>query len=91
MKKEDRLTQFREAIKRGEQVFELAPQDKVFEFEYEVGLILETLGHPEALVTDESKISDFREETDEIAELLGVEVNREDYIWQVAERLIPIN
>ena len=39
--------------------FELADQEKVIQYSDFVNIILENLGHPEALVTDESKISDF--------------------------------
>jgi hypothetical protein len=37
----------------------LMPQDKVNEYAKEVALILEAIGHPEALVTDESTFWDF--------------------------------
>ena len=39
--------------------FELAPQDKIEKYQKEVTVIVKALGHPEALVTDESRISDF--------------------------------
>lgn len=90
-KPKDSYIKFRESIKRGNTIFELAPQVKIREFEYEVELILKILGHPEALVTDKSKVCDFREETNEVAELLGVEVHKQDYIWQIAERLATVN
>jgi len=38
---------------------ELAPQDEVDQLEPYIYKVLEALGHPEALVTDESYISDF--------------------------------
>lgn len=40
-------------------VIKFAPSDEVVTLEHWVGVILEALGHPEAMVTDESFISDF--------------------------------
>lgn len=40
--------------------FELAKQDKVMSLEDKVAIVVKKLGHPEALVTDENRISDFR-------------------------------
>lgn len=66
-----------------------------------VGHILETLGHPEALVTDESRIEDFadsdfnREELEQfskkVSEQLRVPVSGKDYIVDVARKLKEIN
>ena len=62
--------------------FEMAPQDRVEDYKYELEDILEVLGHPEALITDLSSISDFypldRKETAEcmerISRAFGIEV-----------------
>lgn len=47
-------------------------QDMVDDYELEIDRILNELGHPEALVTDESRLSDFYigRETDEEKEVL---------------------
>jgi len=53
--------------------------------------VLEILGHPESLVTDESKIFDFTfsepEKAKEISKKLGFEVKQSDYVVDVAEKL----
>ena len=75
---------------------ELAPQDEVELLEPYVDKILEALGHPEALVTDESDIGDFlcfcveEEATKELKEAsikLGMSLNRKDTIVSIARRL----
>lgn len=43
----------------GGRTFELAPQDAVEELQPWVDKILEAVGHPEALVTDESRMGGF--------------------------------
>ena len=48
-----------------------APQTKIKKYQKEVQLVITVLGHPEALVTDESYISDFP--------------NQE--IWRLAQRI----
>ena len=79
--------------------FELASQEKVIQYSDFVNIILENLGHPEALVTDESKISDFLNIFDkdnrgkEFEEFLKkmeswvINVNKNDYICYVAEKM----
>lgn len=72
-----------------------APQDKVSDLEYWVNRILEVVGHPEALVTDESSLWDFfpfNEEADEnkvraIQNKLGVNVSLSDYLVDIAQRM----
>ena len=58
--------------------------------------VLEALGHPEALVTDESEVYDFMLGMDEkkekkwlsaLGKRLGVEVQGNDYIWEVAKKI----
>jgi len=46
-------------LRAGELSIELAPQDRVAAYPRELDDILEALGFPEALVTDESCVSDF--------------------------------
>jgi len=75
-------------VKDKKPVFELAPQEKVNALDKYVDRILEVLGHPEALVTDESTIWDFLalepERLKEISEKLGVKVETGDYLIDVA-------
>lgn len=74
--------------------FELADRDKIEELQEYVDKILEAIGHPEALVTDESKIFDFVfSEDDESSRLvtialnLGVPVAKSDYLIDIAKRM----
>jgi len=81
--------------------FELASQDKVNDLEKYVGKVLEALGHPEALVTDESRVFDFTHfimdeqeyEKDKNEQLLkafkelGIEIDEDDYIYRIADKL----
>lgn len=73
---------------------ELASQCKIDQLLEYVDIVLEALGHPEALVTDESEIWDFHpskngqaEWLKEISEKLGIDVTIRDYIWEVAEHV----
>lgn len=73
-----------------EKKISLAPQTNIEKLWPEVERILEAVDHPEALVTDESRIGDFPvdgEDAEEIAEELGVPVSPGDYIIVVAQRL----
>lgn len=68
-----------------------APQDRITRLEAQVDKILIALGHREAWVTDESMINDFDIEEHELEKLsadLGVKVSLDDYIADVAERMI---
>ncbi len=82
--------------------FELAKQDKVTELRDYIDFILERIGSPEALVTDESKIGDFidlalfsesgltdngQKYLDHISFLLEVKVEDTDFLWEVAAKL----
>jgi len=71
--------------------FEKAESDKVEELGPFIDHILFIMGHPEALVTDESKIWDFTcfepEKVKEISKDLGFEVKQSDYLIDIARRL----
>lgn len=78
---------------------ELAGQNKVSSKELEpfVNNVLDALGHPEALVTDDSIVWDFlplnsgleevNKTISDAAKKLGTYVQSKDYIWEVAERV----
>lgn len=75
---------------------ELANTDLVDAFAGEVALILDVLGHPEALVTDESKVKDFFPVNDPVlagailgrlVDEFGVEASKDTYIWELARRI----
>ena len=68
---------------------ELADHDRVDSLREYVDRVLEALGHPEALVTDESQVRDFPSDESrlrQIAKKLGFAVDKKDHIWQLAER-----
>ncbi len=75
--------------------FESARQDRVERLEPEVQRILDVLGHPEALVTDESFIADFSDfgqghgeiELRRISAALGVHVEDNSVIADIAAQL----
>jgi hypothetical protein len=74
---------------KGKQIV-LAPQDKVEELSHYIALILEAIGHSEALVTDESTIYDFSLEQDEMEraiEELEMEFTTDDYLIDIAEKM----
>jgi hypothetical protein len=59
-------------------------------YDAEVMRVLEVLGFPEALVTDESTIGDFRLDDRELtaaSRMLGVAVRANDYVYEVAKKL----
>jgi hypothetical protein len=71
-----------------------APTARVRQYRAEMARILATLGHPEAPVTDESRLRDFPlREDDEgpsLTELridLGVRVRRDDRLVDIAQRM----
>lgn len=78
---------------------ELASQDQTSKLEKEIAIILKALGHSEALVTDESAISDFlpflgsmdrKKAFDKFKkkmDKLGTEVEFHDYLIDVAKKL----
>jgi hypothetical protein len=79
----------------------IADQDAVDQFPHGVQRVLGVLGHPEALVTDESQVGDFlmhypsdpecarleKEGLAELSSLLGRPVTRRDWIWELARDL----
>jgi len=76
--------------------FELADQDKTVALEGFINKIMKALGHSEALVTDESLISDYLDIFDSKAgikqlekakKIIKVDIAPGDYIWEVAERM----
>lgn len=69
---------------------ELASSVLVDTLEEYVELVLNALGHPEALVTDLSTIGDFGLEDDErcaASAQLGVTLSDDDYVYEIARRL----
>ena len=69
---------------------EIAPQGKICDYRQQVDRILRDIGFPEALVTDESCLSDFPLDDADYGRLsrqYGFEVGRYDRIAAVAERL----
>jgi len=73
---------------------ELAPKYKVDQLVGYIEIVLEALGHSEALVTDESTIWDFHplkkdqaEWLKKINDKLGFEVSLKDRLWEVAEQV----
>ena len=82
---------------------ELASQDLISQYDNEIGEILDAIataldepGMREALVTDESSLWDFmpleskkkaKEYIEKISELLDVEVNKDDYLIDIAKRI----
>jgi hypothetical protein len=92
---EEALERAREAAKSGK--FEMAPQVRIEALDFYVQKILDALGHPEALVSDESQINDFsdwgasKEDRDawvlELSDKLGLPVERKEFIPDVALKL----
>lgn len=62
----------------------LIEQDKIDQYPEGVAVILNILGHPEALVTDYSQIGDF--DPDESA-LSLLDAKPGDFLWELAERI----
>jgi hypothetical protein len=73
--------------------YELAPTVRVRQYRAEIARILDALGHPEALVTDESRLSDFpiREDDEvsliDLASDLGIRVRPQDRLIDIARRM----
>jgi len=68
---------------------ELAEHDKIDFLQDYVDKVLEAIGHPEALVTNESLVWDFTSDKGKlkrVSKKLGFDVDPNDYIWQLAER-----
>jgi hypothetical protein len=73
----------------------LAGQHEVDVFGEELKLILDVLGHPEALVTDLSSVSDFgrrnKRRLYRISRTLGVPVGWDDLLVDIAARMRAAN
>lgn len=76
--------------------FELASTDLIEKHESEIDELLELLGHPEALVTDESYVSDFldifdreagNKVLDGVSQKLGMGIDRKESMIGIAQRL----
>lgn len=76
--------------------FELASQDKTKKMRTYMHIIAKALGHPEALITDESMVSDFLDIFDKVERAkqilkakkkIKVDICPGDYLWEVAERM----
>jgi len=80
---------------------ELASTDNTDQYEREIGVILKLLGHPEALVTDESSVWDFlahfggekenekfnKKMLNKISGRLGIDVNGNDLLIDIAKKI----
>jgi len=74
----------------GDGRLELASTVLVDTLESYVELVLDALGHPEALVTDLSTIGDFGLDDDErsaASATLGVALSDDDYVYEIARRI----
>ena len=83
-----RIATLRQAAEDGR--IELASTVLTDTLEPYVELVLNALNHPEALVTDQSTISDFGLDPDELSTAstrLEVTVSDTDYVYDVAQRL----
>jgi hypothetical protein len=77
--------------------FELPNNINIQNYKKQVDKILHMMGHPEALVTDESIIWDFVPNTlskrggkqwlSHIEKSFGLPVELNDYIWEVAKKI----
>ena len=77
--------------------FELADDCNISALKPYVLRVLEAVGHPEALVTDESSVYDFFDTFDSkkkkmrsvlgLSKKLGIDVSDDDLIWEVARNL----
>ena len=68
---------------------EFAANDKIEFLREYLDMVLETLGLPEALVTNESQVWDFtsdKSELKQVSKKLSFSVDENDYIWELAER-----
>ena len=77
--------------------FEIAPQSKLDKIEDEwIKKTLKIIGHPEAMITDESMVGDFFYPSNEAFRIRKIkalskkfcfEIKKSDYIWHVAKKL----
>jgi hypothetical protein len=75
---------------------ELSQQNYVDQYEEQVKFILKTLGHPEALVTDETLIWDllhmfdsggYDKQLAKMSKKVGFSVEPNDVLWKVAKKI----
>ena len=84
------LQEIQEQIKSGKLKIKLASALHVNDLDNEIDQVLDAFNIGSALITDMSRVSDFRFEEDEIKDAaleLGIDISEEDYIYQVAQRL----
>ena len=75
--------------------FDTSPQYAVERFSRQIEELLQTMGHPEAKVTDESQFVDFywnegsewEELQDTVKKVYGIDIEVEDHFWEVAEKM----
>ena len=75
--------------------FDMSPQYAVERFSSQIEELLQTMGWPEARVTDESQFVDFywnegpewEELQDTVKKVYGIDIEVEDYFWEVAEKM----
>ncbi len=88
---------WKEILKKNNKLkIELAGMDLVDSLAPYINKVIKAIGHPEALVTDESLVWDFlnvfdtKEKSKQLKRLnikMGFKVNEDDFVWQVAEKL----
>jgi|RhiMetdeSRZDD1v2_1073273.scaffolds.fasta_scaffold3681592_2 hypothetical protein len=76
----------------GKRRWKLASQHEIEIFRPEIDDVLAALGHPEALVTDKSRLSDFEDARDamDLVALrmrVGVPLERDDLLVDIAARM----
>jgi hypothetical protein len=79
-----------EPVAPGSIRFESAPTARVTALEAGVLRVLDAFGHPDAFVTDESRVSNFGLDEHEVrtaSETLGVSIAEDELIVDVAARL----
>jgi len=77
----------------------LSKQNNIKQLEIQVDEVIRALGHPEALVTDESTVYDFlsfidkeeaNKELDRAEEILGMAIDEDDTIVLLAKKLLEM-
>ena len=75
---------------------ELVSQEKVEIYAKEIEKLLKAMGHPEALVTDESLVSDFLDifdkqermkQIEKIKKQIKIDIFPGDFLWEIAKRM----
>ena len=73
----------------------MSPQYATERFSSQIEELLQTIGRPEARVTDETQFVDFywdegsewEELQDTVKKVYGIDIEVEDYFWEVAEKI----